>query len=119
LVSNATLPARLSSGKKSEHMKPFYFTLLSITSTVFSCKENKPVEPGSITFNGLLQEQGITTYQYGSHTITNGTLGYALTSETIDLGPYVGDTVTIKGLKKEGYPVEDGPDFIEVTTITP
>jgi hypothetical protein len=102
-----------------QHMKTSFLLLLLSGFVLISCKEDEPVDPALVTFTGLLQEQVITTYQYGSHTISDGTTGYALTSETIELDQYIGDTVTIEGVKKDGYPVEDGPDYVEVTAVIP
>jgi hypothetical protein len=62
---------------------------------------------------GTLLEQGFTTYQYGTHTLGS----YALRSSTVKLDDYVDQEVEVIGRKVEGYPVEDGPDLIEVEQI--
>jgi hypothetical protein len=62
---------------------------------------------------GTLQEQGFTTYQYGTHTLGN----YALRSSTVNLDDYVNQEVEVIGRKVEGYPVDGGPDLIEVEHI--
>lgn len=72
-----------------------------------------------VEFKGRLEKQGITTYQYGTHVIGNGSTTYALRSETIDLNDYNGKTVTVKGVKIPGYPVEGGPEFLEVSVVQP
>ena len=108
---------------------------ISVLSLVASCEKNdsRPVcgfgdEPvligtdnrdAEITCTGVLYEQGITTYQYGTHGISCCGNSYALTSQTINLGDYVGQTVTVTGTLVPGYPVEDGPDYLEVTAVTP
>jgi hypothetical protein len=86
----------------------FFFGLLIFLPTL-SCSKNK----GEIKVSGTIQKQGITTYQYGTHTIAT----YALKSKSIDLDNYINQEVTIYGNKIEGYPVSGGPEFIEVTTI--
>lgn len=102
-------------------MKLFFrFSIFFLVLNFFaaSCKKDSTPDPDAVTFTGCIyQQESITTYQYGTYSITNGTMGYALTSETIDLSQHIGDTVTIEGMKKEGYPVEDGPDYVEVTTV--
>lgn len=72
-----------------------------------------------VEFRGLLNKQGITTYQYGTHVIGNSSKTYALRSETIDLDKYVGKTVSIKGVRIPGYPVDGGPEFLEVSVVLP
>ncbi len=62
---------------------------------------------------GKIQQQGMTTYQYGTHRIAK----YAIRSSTIDLDNYIGQTVTIIGQLIEGYPIEGGPEFLEVVDI--
>lgn len=62
---------------------------------------------------GKIQKQGITTYQYGTHVIA----GYTLRSSAIDLDNYIDQTVTVVGHLIEGYPIEGGPDYLEVEEI--
>jgi len=97
----------------------FFAAILSLTFFLFSsCEKDETAEtPETIECTGILQIQGITTYQYGSHIISNNEFFYALRSQTISLDNYVGETVTIKGEKVEGYPIEGGPDYIEVTEV--
>lgn len=66
-----------------------------------------------VVVSGILQENGITTFQYGTHVLG----GYALRSSTIDLNLYVNQQVTIRGQKIDGYPVDGGPDYLEVESI--
>lgn len=66
---------------------------------------------------GKIEKTGMTSYQYGSHTISNDETFYALKSEKIDLSSYEGKTVTITAEKIEGYPVDGGPEFLEVTMV--
>lgn len=66
-----------------------------------------------IVASGLLQEQGVTTYQYGTHTLGS----YALRSSSVNLDLYVNQQVTIRGQKVDGYPVDGGPELIEVASI--
>jgi len=76
-----------------------------------------PTAPGAFEFQGLLKQQGITTYQYGTHTISNDSITYALKSSTVNLDSYIDKRVTIKGTRVDGYPIENGPDFIDVKEL--
>ncbi|WP_157491651.1 hypothetical protein [Flammeovirga sp. SJP92] len=89
-----------------------FFLLLSMSLIGFSCAKND-VNSNSVELTGVIEEQGITTYQYGTHTLS----GVALRSNTVNLDEYVDKKVTIIGHKVEGYPVDGGPDFIEVDEI--
>ena len=78
----------------------------------FSCT-NKENNNNLIETTDIIQKQGITTYQYGTHTNSD----YALRSSSVNLDDYVGQSVTVVGQKVEGYPVDGGPDLLEVEKI--
>jgi hypothetical protein len=73
-----------------------------------------------VTVIGVLKKQGITVYMYGDYVLVdrNGKTVYALRQGKTDLDAYVGRTVTIKGRPIKGYPVDFGPPYIEVETIS-
>lgn len=71
----------------------------------------------SIHFSGKLEKQGFTTYQYGTHTITDGKKTYALRSAAVNLDKYASQEVTITATKIEGSPIEGGPEFLEVQSV--
>lgn len=66
---------------------------------------------------GTIQQQGITSYQYGTHTLSNDNTFYALRSEAVNLDDYVDEEVTILAEKIEGYPVDGGPEYLLVLEI--
>jgi hypothetical protein len=73
---------------------------------------------------GLLERLEATTYQYGTHELTNeaGETSYALQSNVVDLDGYVGERVTLYGALVPGYEdgqVEGGPPLIDVYTVEP
>ncbi len=73
---------------------------------------------------GTLERQGITTYQYGTHVISDEASGafYALNSDIIDLDAYIGQRVTVYGIPAPGHEsgqVEGGPPLVYVTGVTP
>lgn len=97
------------------------FTLLAllVVGIVAACgsrKENK-VQDGLMVVQGVLEKQGITSYQYGSYTLTSDDGYYALSSAEVDLEAYVGKEVEIRGTKIEGYPVDGGPVYLQVNQV--
>jgi hypothetical protein len=62
---------------------------------------------------GTIQQLEITSFQYGTHVIS----GYAIRSKIINLDKYIGQTVTAIGQLIEGYPIEGGPEFLEIHEI--
>ena len=77
---------------------------------------------GSVTLTGVLQKQGITSYQYGTHFMKDagsGT-GYALKSGKVDLNGYVGKRVTVHGtVALRAGELEGGPALVDVSRVTP
>lgn len=68
-------------------------------------------------YSGLIEATGITTYQYGSHTLKTNDSIYALRSESLDLTQFEGDTVKIIAEKIQGYPVDGGPVYLKVLKL--
>ena len=73
---------------------------------------------------GVLEKPEVTTYQYGTHALTDEASGtrYALQSESVNLDAYVGERVTIYGTPVPGYQdgqVEGGPDLLRVDRVVP
>lgn len=79
-------------------------------------------------WGGIVSKAETTSYQYGTHqlngTIIDGnptTAGkvilFALKSDKIKLDDWIGKKVIVSGNKVVGYPIENGPDYIEVTAI--
>lgn len=103
--------------------------LLGITLLIFTqtcnntSKEEKKASENITQTNtmeiiGTIQEQGMTSYQYGTHTLTTATDDfYALKSEAVDLNNYVGKEVTIVAEKIEGYPLSGGPEYLNVMEL--
>lgn len=87
--------------------------LLILTATCNSTSGND----NSMEITGTIEAIQMTSWQYGTHTISNDTIFYALRSAKVDLVGYEGQTVTIKASKIEGYPVDGGPEYLEVEEI--
>ncbi|SER86998.1 lipoprotein [Pedobacter rhizosphaerae] len=89
----------------------FFVAVLSACSTM---KNNSGT---TIRLTGKIEKIGMTTFQYGTHLLKADAKTYALKSASLNLDTYLDKQVTIKGNKVEGYPVEGGPEFIEVTEV--
>lgn len=101
-------------------MKTFVIILSGITLMFFTatCQNTTSNSKDHMEITGTIQQQGITSYQYGTHTISNENDDfYALTSEGINLDDYLEKEVTIKAEKIEGYPVDGGPDYLRVLEV--
>jgi hypothetical protein len=66
---------------------------------------------------GTIQQQGITSYQYGTHTLSNDDSLYALKSEVVNLDRYVDREVTLQAKRIEGYPIDGGPNYLLVLQV--
>jgi hypothetical protein len=78
----------------------------------------------SVTATGTMESQGFTTYQYGTHVVTDEGSGafYVLSSDVVDLDAYAGQRVTVYGTLVPGYEsgqVEGGPPLVDVTWVDP
>jgi len=78
----------------------------------------------SVTATGAMERLGITTYQYGTHAVTDEASGafYVLSSDVVDLDAYTGQRVTVYGTLVPGYEygqVEGGPPLVDVTWVEP
>jgi hypothetical protein len=78
------------------------------------CKESNK---NFVKAKGIISKQGMTTYQYGTHILTGTNVYYALKSDKIDLDNYLNKEVEVRGNKIEGYPIEGGPEYLEVICV--
>lgn len=99
-------------------MKTLTFLLSGLVLFFFTATcNNTTAQTEKMEFTGTIQQQGITSYQYGTHTISNDGTFYALKSETVDLDDYLDEEVTIVAEKIKGYPLEGGPEFLMVLEV--
>ncbi len=82
---------------------------------IVACNQNESKNLLEIT--GTIQEQGITSYQYGTHTLTNSETFYAVRSDSVTLNDYLNEEVTVKAQKISGYPVDGGPEYLQILEI--
>ena len=78
----------------------------------------------SVVATGAMERLDITSYQYGTHAITDEPSGafYVLSSDVVDLDAYVGQRVTVYGTLVPGYEsgqIEGGPPLVYVTEVVP
>ena len=91
--------------------------LLLFVAIISGCTSMKDSNTKTrITATGTIQKLGITTFQYGTHILKTENKTYALKSG-FSLDPYLDKKVTIKGKKVAGYPLDGGPELIEVTLV--
>jgi len=94
--------------------------LLVVGLAIAGCSAVKPDAngKGQVTLSGKLEALGMSTFQYGTHILSSGKQIYALKSSKLDLKAHEGKEVIVKGVKVAGYPVDGGPDFIDVQEIS-
>lgn len=80
-------------------------------------------------YKGIIQKSNATMYENATHILVghllNGDAYYnigkqsiiALKSNNINLNNFISEKVIIIGAKIDSFPIENGPDFIEVTSI--
>lgn len=99
--------------------KRIVYVLLAIflLAGVSSC--NKETEFKRTKSVGVIQKQGITTYQYGTHVLLDGSgqTMYALRSERVNLDQYINQEVEVVGNLVLGYPVDGGPEYMDVAKV--
>ena len=83
-----------------------------------SCSSMKHgADNDAVMLTGQVTKLGMTTFQYGTHLIKAKDKTYALKSSKLNLDKYLDKSVTLKGQKVAGYPLEGGPILIEVSEI--
>ncbi|CAM4073138.1 hypothetical protein [Gillisia limnaea] len=99
-------------------MKPIkIFFVITILLFTYACNSTKIQKDTLMEITGTIEAIEMSSWQYGTHTISKDENFYALTSEKIDLKTYEGKTVRIKAEKIAGYPVDGGPEYLEVHEI--
>jgi hypothetical protein len=105
-------------------MRFFIIVCISMLCTVgFSACNRKAATPfveckgDCITVRGTLQQQGMTTYQYGTHTISTAEgNAFVLKSDVVDLKKFEGRKVKLTAQNLH-YTVENGPELYNVVAI--
>ena len=92
-----------------------FFTGLALIFLTATCNQKEAANQLQVT--GTIQEQGMTSYQYGTHTLTNSETFYAIKSDSVELDQYLNQRVTVTAEKVEGYPVDGGPEYLRILSI--
>ncbi|MNK03696.1 hypothetical protein D3C87_215460 [compost metagenome] len=93
--------------------------LLVVGLAIAGCSSVKSgTDKNLVILQGKVEPLGMTTFQYGTHTINSANKTYALKSTRVNLKDYEGKEVTVKGLKVAGYPIDGGPEFIDVQEVS-
>ncbi|MBZ9788170.1 hypothetical protein LB456_11940 [Psychroflexus sp. CAK57W] len=98
-------------------MKTLVYAALALCFITCSTQNNDFNTSPMSEYKGLLQAQGITSYQYGTHTLQTKDSLYALKSERVNLDNYIGKTITLTAEPIEGYPVDGGPAYLNVIGV--
>lgn len=93
------------------------FMSVSLSGCTKEDNTNSVKQAFSFQFKGTVKKPQVTSYMYGTHTISNEGQTYALKSSTVNLDNYINKTITIKGEKIKGYPIDGGPEFIDVKEV--
>ncbi|HCY76221.1 MAG TPA: hypothetical protein DHV28_09900 [Ignavibacteriales bacterium] len=99
-------------------MKSILF-LFAFSLFFFAC-DSSVDSNNSLNSIGLVHKIEMSSWMYGTHTLddSNGKPLYALTSSSVDLNAYENKEVKIFGNLIDGYPVDGGPKYLNVTSIT-
>jgi len=93
--------------------------LLVVGLAIAGCSTVKSgTDQNLVVLQGKVEPLGMSTFQYGTHVISAANIIYALKSSKVNLKEYEGKEVTVKGLKVAGYPIDGGPEFIDVQEVT-
>lgn len=92
--------------------KMHFFVLILFLMSSSACDRDDRIE-----VKGLIEAQGMTTYQYGSHVMFCEDEMIALYSNNIDLDQYIGTEIVIIGNIVDGYPIDGGPRYVEVIRV--
>jgi len=90
--------------------------LFALIIFCFSCEDYDPAVIGT---TGIVKAWHCNYHMYGTHKLESNTGGvlFALTSSSVNLDDYEGVYVEVIGKRIDGYPVDDGPEYIEVHTV--
>jgi len=82
------------------------------------CTSNRIKDEG-VKRDGILTAVQMSTWMYGTHILSDDTGKplTALNSQKINLDEYEGQKVEVRGTLKDGYPVDSGPEYLEVHSI--
>ncbi|WEK17457.1 MAG: hypothetical protein P0Y49_11690 [Candidatus Pedobacter colombiensis] len=93
--------------------------LFAMGLVIVGCSATKSgTDKNLVVLQGKVEALGMSTFQYGTHILHAAHKTYALKSSKVNLKDYEGKNVIIRGLKVVGYPVDGGPEFIDVQEVS-
>lgn len=98
-------------------MKSFLLIVLILIGLACSTHNINFTCDNSTEYTGLIKKQGLTNYQYGSHTLEVKDVLFAIKSNTINLDNYRGKVITVIAKPISGYPINAGPKYLEVIRV--
>jgi hypothetical protein len=77
------------------------------------------IKDGEVKREGTLTAIQMSTWMYGTHILSDDTGKplTALSGQEINFDEYEGQKVEVRGTLKDGYPVDSGPEYLEVQSI--
>jgi hypothetical protein len=92
--------------------------ILAVVIASAGCSVKKESQTANVSLDGTIEKLGMTTFQYGTHLLKADGKSYALKSDVVDIDSYVGKSVILEGKRVAGYPLENGPELIDVSRLT-
>src|SRR5690349_8351539 len=96
----------------------FFFVILTVIAALSGCSVKRTSQSAHVSLVGTVEKLGMTTFQYGTHLLKTANKSYALKSERVNIDKYAGKSVRLEGKVVDGYPVENGPQLIDVSKMT-
>lgn len=98
-------------------MKRLLYVFVMLVCCIACTKEDDNFDRKSVI--GTIKDAGNTYYMYGTHILVSddGKTLYALTSSSVELKNYNNTKVEVSGVLVKDYPIEDGPEFLDVNSI--
>ncbi len=83
------------------------------------CTSNRIKKDEGIKREGILTAIQASIWMYGTHVLSDdiGKPLSALSGKNINLDEYEGKKVEVRGILKDGYPIDSGPEYLEVYSI--
>jgi hypothetical protein len=101
-------------------MKKLIFLILMLVVLV-GCKSGEVKNTDNLVVrSGVITKLEMSTWMYGTHVLSDegGKPLTALEGNTdLNFDKYQGEKVEVTGTLKEGYPLNGGPELLEVKTI--
>jgi hypothetical protein len=94
-------------------------TVMVIPALCYGDRHDKAEEKTTYAYGIINRKPKWHTYNYGTHVLRDQDANklYALRNVRFDLDQFVHQKVIIKGTLVTGYPLEGGPDYLDVESV--